>query len=113
MDSPTLDAFIIDQRQQGSAKINTYLNEQHRRIAGPVATFILTLIGLSLSSRKVRGGIGLQIGIGMLLSFTYILFMQITKTFSEASTIPPFVAMWLPNVIFLTVAVFLVRYAPK
>jgi lipopolysaccharide export system permease protein len=113
MDSPTLDAFIRDQQLQGSGKINTYLNEKNRRIAGPLATFILTLIGLSLSSRKVRGGIGLQIGLGMLLSFSYILFMQITKTFSESSLIPPFVAMWLPNVIFLGIAALLVRYAPK
>ncbi len=113
MDSPTLNAFIRDQQLQGSGKINTYLNEKYRRVAGPLATFILTIIGLSLSSRKVRGGIGLQIGLGMLLSFTYILFMQITKTFSESSLIPPFVAMWLPNVIFLGIALLLVRYAPK
>jgi lipopolysaccharide export system permease protein len=113
MDSPSLNAFIHEQELQGSAKINTYLNEKYRRIAGPFSTFILTLIGLSLSSRKVRGGIGLQIGIGMLLSFTYILFMQITKVFSESSLIPPLVAMWLPNVIFLGIAFLLVRYAPK
>ncbi len=113
MDSPTLNAFIREQQLQGSGKINTYLNEKHRRISGPFATLILTLIGVSLSSRKVRGGIGLQIGVGMLLGFAYILFMQITKTFSESSIIPPFVAMWLPNIIFLCIALSLVRYAPK
>ena len=113
MDSPTLNAFIREQQLQGSGKINTYLNEKHRRIAGPMATFILMIIGLSLSSRKVRGGIGLQIGIGMLLSFTYILFMQITKVFSESSLIPPIAAMWIPNIIFLGVALLLVRQAPK
>jgi lipopolysaccharide export system permease protein len=113
MDFPVLNAFIREQEMQGSGKINTYLNEKHRRIAGPLTTFILTLIGLSLSSLKVRGGIGLQIGFGMLLSFTYILFIQITKTFSESNLMPPFVAMWLPNIVFLGVALLLVRYAPK
>jgi len=113
MDSPTLNVFIREQQMQGSGKINTYLNEKHRRIAGPLMTFILTLIGFSLSSRKVRGGIGLQIGFGLLLSFTYILFIQITKTFSESNLMPPIVAMWLPNVIFLGIALLLVKYAPK
>src|SRR6185503_12047447 len=74
MDTPTLSRFIEEEKLHGSGNENTYMIERYRRIAVPITTFILTLMGVSLSSRKVRGGIGVQLGIGIALSFTYILF---------------------------------------
>ena len=75
--------------------------------------FILTLIGVSVSSRKERGGMGKHLGFGMGLSFSYILFMRFTTMFAIGSTLSPFVAVWLPNVVFAGVAVVLYRLAPK
>jgi lipopolysaccharide export system permease protein len=113
MDTPALDQFIDEEQMEGSANVNTYLVEKYRRISIPVATFILTLIGVSLSSKKVRGGIGVQLGFGIGLSFTYILFMQISNTFAINGIMPPFIAVWLPNIIFSIIAVVLLRNAPK
>lgn len=77
------------------------------------AAFILTVIGLSLSSRKVRGGMGMNIGIGLLLSFSYILFMTVTQTFAVSGYTSPRVAMWIPNVIYAVIAVLLYRKASQ
>ena len=113
MDTPALERFIEEEQMEGSANVNTYLVEKYRRISIPIATFILTLIGVSLSSKKVRGGIGVQLGFGIGLSFTYILFMQISNTFAINGIMPPFIAVWLPNIIFSIIAVVLLRNAPK
>jgi lipopolysaccharide export system permease protein len=113
MDTPALNQFIEDEKMEGSANVNTYLVEKYRRISIPIATFILTLIGVSLSSKKVRGGIGVQLGFGIGLSFTYILFMQISNTFAINGIMPPFIAVWLPNIIFSIIALVLLRNAPK
>ncbi|MFM8432998.1 MAG: LptF/LptG family permease, partial [Bacteroidota bacterium] len=93
--------------------INGFLVERYRRFAMPFSTFILTLIGVSLSSRKVRGGIGAQLGLGIFLSFTYILFMQVFNTFAASGTIPPIIAVWIPNFIFAGIAIYLMKVAPK
>ena len=87
--------------------------EQHARYAYPVGTFILTLIGVSLSSRKVRGGTGLHIGIGIALCFSYILFIRFFEEFAKSGTLPPWIAVWIPNVLYLCIAVYLYRKAPK
>ncbi len=113
MDTPALNKFIEEEKMEGSANVNTYLVEKYRRIAIPIATFILTLIGVSLSSKKVRGGIGVQLGFGIALSFTYILFMQVSNTFAINGIMPPFIAVWLPNIIFSIIALALLRNAPK
>lgn len=113
MDSPALAKFIRDEEMEGSASVNTYLVEKYRRISIPIATFILTLIGVSLSSKKVRGGIGVQLGFGIALSFTYILFMQISNTFAINGIMPPWIAVWLPNMLFTVIAIALLRKAPK
>ena len=76
-------------------------------------TFILTLIGVSLSTRKVRGGIGIHIAIGIAISFLYILFMQFSVEFATKGSLHPMIAAWIPNIIFGTVGVFLYRLAPK
>lgn len=113
MDTPALNQFIREEQMEGSANVNAYLVEKYRRVAIPVATFILTLIGVSLSSKKVRGGIGVQLGFGIALSFTYILFMQVSNTFAVNGIMPAFIAVWLPNIIFSFVAIALLRNAPK
>ncbi|MCX6291950.1 MAG: LptF/LptG family permease [Bacteroidetes bacterium] len=113
MDTPTLNKFIEDEKMLGSENLSIFLLEKYRRTAVPVATFILTLMGVSLSSRKIRGGIGMQLGIGITLSFAYILFMQISNTFATSGSVAPLVAVWIPNFIFAIVALFLVRVAPK
>lgn len=113
MDSPSLNKFIKDEQDQGSENINTYLVEKYRRVAIPFSTFILTLIGVSLSSRKARGGIGAQLGFGIFLSFTYILFQQFSETFAINGSISPLIAVWIPNLIFAVIGAFLVKIAPK
>lgn len=113
MDSNELNKFIEQERIRGTEELPFYLVEKHRRIAFPFATFILTLIGVSLSSRKVRGGIGVQIGAGILLSFTYIMFMQISQTFATNGNMSPMLAMWIPNIAFSFIAVYLYRKAMR
>ncbi len=113
MDNPTLSKFIEEERTEGSVNINPYLVEKYRRYALPFSTFILTLIGVSLSSRKSRGGIGTQLGVGITLSFSYILFMQVFNTFAASGSIPPFIAVWIPNFIYACIAAYLVKLAPK
>ena len=108
-----LNDFIAQQRLQGADTVDVYLIEKYSRWAFPFSTFILTLIGVSLSSRKVRGGIGLHIGIGLAISFTYILFMRFTTMFAVGGLLTPFVAVWLPNVIYAFIAIGLYRMAPK
>ena len=108
-----LDEFIQKQRMQGETNITSYLIERHNRIAFPFTTFILTLIGVAVSSRKIRGGIGLQIAIGVVISFSFILFIQFSKQFAIGGLLPVRAAVWLPNVCFLIVAIFLMRMAPR
>jgi len=108
-----LDEYIELLMLQGSEEIKIFLVEKHRRIASPFAVFILTLIGVSLSSRKVRGGIGMNIGIGLGLSFSYIFFQQFASQFSLKGNLSPMVAEWIPNLIYLVIALVLYRLAPK
>ena len=108
-----LNDYIEQLKLQGSDELNLFLIEKHRRIANPFAVFILTLIGVTLSARKVRGGIGMNIGIGLALSFSYILFMQFASQFSLKGTLGPMIAMWIPNIMYALVALVLYKLAPK
>jgi lipopolysaccharide export system permease protein len=108
-----LNDFIDQQRLQGSSTVTFYLIEKYSRVAYPFSTFILTLIGVALSSRKVRGGIGLHIGLGLALSFSYILFMRFSTMFAVGGSIDPFIAVWIPNVLYAIIAMILYRLAPK
>lgn len=87
--------------------------EKHKRIAFPFATIVMNYIGVSLSSRKVRGGIGLHLGAGIAISFAFILFMQVSTTFAIYSNLPASIAVWLPNVLFGILGIYLLRIAPK
>ncbi len=111
--SPQLKRYISNQKARGVANIQSFEIEYEKRYAMTAAAFILTVIGLSLSSRKVRGGMGMNIGIGLLLSFSYILFMTVTQTFAVSGYTSPRVAMWIPNVIYAVIAVLLYRKASQ
>ncbi len=113
MNFKELQAFIDNERLKGSENIKFYLVEKHRRIAFPFATLVLTLIGVSLSSRKVRGGLGIHLGIGLTLSFAFILFMQISTTFATKGNLPPALAVWIPNIVFAALGFYLLKTAPK
>lgn len=108
-----LNDYIDLLRLQGSEELKLFLIEKHRRFANPFAVFILTLIGVSLSSRKVRGGIGMNIGIGLMLSFSYILFLQFASQFSLKGNLNPMLAMWIPNILYSVIALVLYKMAPK
>jgi len=113
MDVYELQKFIDIQKLQGAGNINALLVEKYRRFAVPFSTFILTLIGVSVSSRKVRGGIGMHIAIGLLLSSSYILFMKFSSEFAIGGSLPPLLAIWLPNIIYAFIAFFMYKLAPK
>lgn len=108
-----LEDYIDLLKLQASDELKLFLIEKHRRYANPFAVFILTLIGVSLSSRKVRGGIGMNIGIGLILSFSYILFLQFASQFSLKGNLGPMLAMWIPNIIYSIIALVLYKLAPK
>ncbi len=108
-----LDDYIDLLHLQGSDELKLFLIEKHKRFSNPFAVFILTLIGVSLSSRKVRGGIGMNIGIGLILSFSYILFLQFASQFSLKGNLNPMLAMWIPNILYTCIALVLYKMAPK
>ena len=93
--------------------IATFEVERNQRFSYPIATFILTLIGVSLSSRKVRGGTGLHIGIGITLCFSYILFSKFAEEFAKGGVLPPGFSVWIPNILYAIIAVYLYKKAPK
>lgn len=107
MTTPALARYVERQKERGVANIRTFEVEYHRRFAMTAAAFILTIIGMSLSSRKVKGGMGLNIGIGLVLSFGYVLFMTVTQTFALSGLTSAMVAMWIPNVLFSLIALVL------
>ena len=108
-----LHDFIDELKMQGADNIKLFVIELNKRVAFPFSTFILTLIGVSLSTRKVRGGIGFHVGIGVAISFIYILFMQFSSEFATKGNLHPVLAAWVPNIIFGIVGAFLYRLAPK
>lgn len=111
MTTPDLAEYIDRQHERGVANIKNFEIEYHRRYATTAAAFILTVIGMALSSRKVKGGMGINIGIGLVLSFSYILFMTVTSTFAVSGYTSPLVAMWIPNIIYAAIAIVLYRRA--
>lgn len=111
--SPELKTYIDKQRRRGIAGIKEFELEYHKRIATSFAAFILTLIGVALSAKKVKGGMGLNLGIGIALSFGYIVFQTISSTFAVSGSVSPMMAVWIPNITFLIIGVYLYWKAPK
>lgn len=111
MTSPQLSEYINRQKERGVANIKSFEIENEKRYAMCAAAFILTVIGMALSSKKVKGGMGLNIGIGLVLSFSYILFMTVTSSFAVSGLTSPMVAMWIPNIIYSIIAIYLYRRA--
>ena len=108
-----LNKLIATQKMRGDANVKYSLIERNSRFALPFSAFILTLIGVSLSSRKRRGGIGWNLAIGITLSFSYILFQRFSQMFVYTGTLPPGLAMWLPNIIYAVIAAVLYKLVPK
>ena len=111
--SPELKKYISKQINRGSSNVVQYQVEYHKRIASSFASFILTTIGLALSSRKRKGGMGMYLGIGLALSFGYIMLQTVCATFAINANTPPMLAAWIPNFIFAIVAYFCYRKAPN
>ena len=113
MTSSELSTYIDRQKKRGIGNIQTFQIEYHKRFAAIMAAFILTSIGASLSSRKIKGGMGLNIGIGLALSFSYILFTTVTSTFAINGNLSPAMAAWIPNILYTFIAIYLYRKAPR
>ncbi|MEI8203516.1 MAG: LptF/LptG family permease [Bacteroidota bacterium] len=109
MNYAELRTYIEQEKIKGSDLVKFYEVEKHKRLAFPFSTIILTVIGMAVSSKKMRGGIGMHLGYGLIVSFSYILFMQISTTFATFGTLPPIIAVWIPNFIFGVIAVVMFR----
>ena len=112
LNTPQLNAEIASMRLRGVNSVN-YDIEKHKRRSGPFSSFILTIIGVSLASRKIKGGLGLHLGLGLLLSFSYILFQQIAVVFSINGNTPPAIAVWIPNILYSLIALMLYKWAAR
>ncbi|MDR0758293.1 MAG: LptF/LptG family permease [Tannerella sp.] len=113
MTNPQLAQHIRRQKQRGIGNVELFEIEYHQRYATILSFFIMTIIGVSLSSRKIKGGMGLNIGIGIGLSFSYILFSKITSSFAITGNVSPVIAVWIPNMLYILITIFLYRRAPN
>ena len=113
MTNSQLHQYLKRQKERGIPGSQMFENEYNNRFAAPFAALILTLIGVSLASRKVRGGTGLHLGFGIALSALYVLFSTVSSTFALNGSMPSLIAIWLPNIIFATTGIFLYLKAPK
>ena len=103
MTNAELYNYIKQQRERGAGNIKAFETEYYSRFAGPIGAFIMTLLGVTLSSKKVRGGMGKNLGIGITIAAAYILFSTVSTTFSVRGVMSPFMSVWLPNIIFLII----------
>ncbi|MBO8478910.1 MAG: LptF/LptG family permease [Bacteroidetes bacterium] len=108
-----LNQLIETQKMRGDDNVKLAQIEKHTRFALPFSAFILTVMGVSLSSKKRRGGIGWNIGIGIALSFSYILFLKFSEMFVHTDFLPPGIALWVPNILYAIISGFLYKIAPK
>lgn len=111
--TPELSEYIDRQKARGFANIKEFEVEYWQRGASSFAAFILTAIGLSLSAKKRKNGMGISLGIGLALSFAYIMFQTISATFAINANVPPMIATWIPNIVFIFIAIYCYRFAPK
>ena len=113
MTSPELAKHIQRQKQRGIGNIQSFEIEYHQRFASIMSFYILTIIGVSLSSRKIKGGMGLNIGVGLGLSFAYVLFSKISSTFAINGLVSPMIAVWIPNMLYVFITVYVYQRAPR
>lgn len=113
MTTAELNERIRKEEIRGTGLMVNLKLEKYKRYVYPLSAYILTLMGVSLSSKKVRGGIGLSLGVGIALSFTYILLIQFATMFSLKGGLPPLIAVFIPNIIFLLISIYLYIKAPK
>ncbi|HKI88945.1 MAG TPA: LptF/LptG family permease [Draconibacterium sp.] len=110
--TPALKKEIKRMKMRGVNSVEWEI-EKHKRVAGPFSAFILTIIGAGLASRKIKGGLGFHLGLGLLLSFSYILFMQVSTVFAISGNAPPVLAVWIPNLGYSIIAFFVFRWAAR
>lgn len=108
-----LNDFLAQQRRKGSDDLFLIEVARHTRFSYPFSTFILTLIGVSLASRKVRGGMGVHIGLGITLCFSYIMVGRVSEQVAISGSIAPWLGVWLPNIVFALIAIYVYIKAPK
>lgn len=113
LDYHELKQYIANQKLQGATNISSSLVEHYSRVSVPFSIFILTIIGLAVSTRKQRSGMGIQISIGLMLSFSYILFQRFSNMFAINGSLSPLLASWMPNIIYTFIALVMIRLAPK
>lgn len=111
--NPELEAFLTELKNRGADNTETYIVEQYLRIAYPFSVIILTMIGVILSARKTREGAGLQIALGFVLAFVYIIFYITSRTIAQAGSMDPLLACWLPNLIFTGIGIVLYKSVPR
>ncbi|TDP61105.1 LptF/LptG family permease [Flavobacterium dankookense] len=108
-----LNKFIEKEKSRGSSNINTYLVVLYKKYSIPASAFILTIIAVSVSSMKRRGGMGMNLAIGIILAFAFVFLDKVFGVLAEASTAPPLLAVWTPNILFGIAAIFLLRNAKR
>ncbi len=107
MNSIKLKEFIIQSRQRGVSNLNTYIVELHKRTSLPISSYILTFIAVTLASKKRRGGMGINLAIGIVLMFVYVFFLKIVEVLGAGAETNPFIMVWLPNLFFGILAIYL------
>lgn len=112
MTTPAIKKHIASMRIRG-VNPTEYEIEKHKRLSGPFSVFILTLIGAGLASRKVKGGLGFHLGLGILFSFSYIFFSQISTVFAINGSMSPLIAVWIPNAFYGIIALLIIRWAAR
>ncbi|AYB31423.1 LptF/LptG family permease [Chryseolinea soli] len=108
-----LDDYIDMLSKRGSTGVELYQVEKYTRYTSPFTILILVFMGVIVSSRKSRGGTGLQIALGFVLSFLFILFFTLFRTFAEAGSMPPQISVWIPNIIFFIITLVMYKYVPR
>jgi lipopolysaccharide export system permease protein len=108
-----LNEFIRKEEERGNANMNIYYVEKYKRTSIPVSAFIFTLIAVAVSSVKKRGGMGVNLAIGIVIAMTYMFLDKIFNTIADNSSFNPWIAVWFPNIFFAVVAIFLLRNARR
>ncbi|MBQ2508863.1 MAG: LptF/LptG family permease [Bacteroidales bacterium] len=113
INSPKLIQYIHEQQMRGTGKVTTAKIELYQRLLTPIAVIVMTFIGVAISSRKTRGGIGVHLAIGISIAFAFIVFMRVSVVFATNGNLSPFLAVLLPQIVFAAAAAYLIRTAPK